>query len=274
LYIKTAYKTSMRRACDLVQANRSMVYYLSCKRDPAALRIRLKDLAAVRVRYGYRRLHVLLRREGWQVNHKLVYRLYREEGLEVRTKKRKKRISALRVVLPAATAPNERWSMDFVADALYDGRRFRALTLVDNFTRESPAIEVGSSITGKRVVAVLDRLALTHGLPKVITTDNGTEFTSRALDEWAHQNGVKLDFIRPGKPVENAYIESFNGRLRQECLDENRFASLEDAKIKIEAWQRDYNEQRPHSSLKDETPHRFVENWRRSRPPEQAATLT
>jgi len=139
--------------------------------------MRLRELAGVRVSYGYRRLHVLLRREGWKVNHKLVYRLYREEGLEVRTKRRRKRVSALRVVLPAAAMPNERWSMDFVSDSLHDGRRFRVLTLVDHYSRVSPAIEVGSSITGKRVVAVLEQLANEHGLPRVITTDNGTEFT-------------------------------------------------------------------------------------------------
>ena len=139
---------------------------------------------------------MLLRREGWKVNHKLVYRIYREEGLEVRTKKRRKRAGALRVILPAASSPNERWSMDFVSDSLHDGRRFRVLTLVDHFSRVSPAIEVGSLITGKRVVAVLERLAKDHGLPRVITTDNGTEFTSRGVDEWAHRSGVKLDFIR------------------------------------------------------------------------------
>ncbi len=250
------------------------MYYQSCKRDRGELRVRLRDLAAVRVRYGYRRLHVMLRREGWKVNHKLVYRIYKEEGLEVRTKKRRKRVSALRVVLPAARMPKERWSMDFVSDSLHDGRRFRVLTLVDHFTRESPAIEVGNSIPGKRVVAVLGQLARTHGLPQVITTDNGTEFTSRAVDEWAHQNGVKLDFIRPGKPVENAYIESFNGRLRQECLEENWFMSLEDAKMKIEAWRKDYNEHRPHSSLGDETPLRFAESWELSRTAKTAGILT
>jgi putative transposase len=213
---------------------------------------------------------VLLRRDGWRVNHKLVYRIYKEEGLEVRTKKRRNRVSALRVVLPAASSPNERWSMDFVSDSLHDGRRFRVLTIVDNFTRESPAIEVGSSLTGTRVVEVLERLARIHGLPQVITTDNGTEFTSRAMDEWAHRSGVKLDYIRPGKPVENAYIESFNGRLRQECLEENWFLSLDDAKIKIEAWRKDYNEHRPHSSLGDETPPRFAEDWQLSRTAETA----
>jgi putative transposase len=155
--------------------------------------------------------------------------------------------------------------MDFVADALYDGRRFRALTLVDNFTRESPAIEVGSSISGKQVVSVLERLARTHGLPQVITTDNGTEFTSRAVDEWAHQNGVKLDFIRPGKPVENAYIESFNGKLREECLNLHWFKTIEEAKEKIESWRVDYNVQRPHSALNDQTPSEFAENFDLSR---------
>jgi len=227
--------------------------------------MRLRDLAAARVRYGYRRLHVLLRREGWKVNHKRIWRLYKEEGLEVRTKKRRKRVSALRVVLPVAALPNERWSMDFVSDSLHDGRRFRVLTLVDHVSRVSPAIEVGTSIPGRRVVAVLEKLARTHGLPKVITTDNGTEFTSRILDEWAHRNGVKLDFIRPGKPIENAYIESFNGRLRQECLEQHWFVSMEDAKEKIEAWRIDYNEHRPHSALGNQTPLEYAAQWDLSR---------
>jgi putative transposase len=151
--------------------------------------------------------------------------------------------------------------MDFVSDSLHDGRRFRALTLVDQFSRESPAIEVGRSIPGSQVVAVLERLAMTTGLPKIITVDNGPEFTGRALDEWAHRNGIKLDYSRPGKPTDNAYIESFNGRLRQECLDQHWFSSLEDAKIKIESWRIDYNVQRPHSSLGDQTPQAYTENW-------------
>jgi putative transposase len=243
-----------------------MFYYRSRTRDQQALlRIRIRDLAAVRVRYGYKRLHALLRREGWKINHKRVYRIYTEEGLAVRTKKRRKRVSAVRVVRPGATVPNQRWSMDFISDSLHDGRRFRVLTLVDHFTRESPAIEVGSSIPGKRVVEVLERLAFTAALPEIITVDNGPEFTGRALDEWAHRKGVKLDYIRPGKPVENAYIESFNGRLRQECLDEHWFTSIEDAKIKIESWRIDYNEQRPHSSLGNETPQAFAESWRQSK---------
>lgn len=258
----------------MAQISRATAYYQSCKKSRAELRIRLRDLATVRVRYGYRRLHVLLRREGWRVNHKLVWRLYKEEGLEVRTKKKRKRVSALRVVLPAPTGPTEHWSMDFVSDALSNGRRFRALTLVDHFTRESPAIEVGASITGKRVVEVLEQLKTTCGLPRIITTDNGTEFTSRAVDEWAHSNGVKLDYIRPGKPVENAYIESFNGRLREECLNLHWFSSIEDAKIKIEAWRKDYNEQRPHSALGQETPRAFTAGWQLSRTAEKAGILT
>ncbi len=260
-----AYRVSERRACGTLPFHRSTVRYGSRARDQTPIRMRLRELAAARVRYGYRRLHVLLRREGWKVNHKRIWRLYKEEGLEVRTKKRRKRVSALRVVLPAATYPNERWSMDFMADSLHDGRRFRVLTLVDHFSRVSPAIEVGSSIPGRRVVAVLEKVGRTHGLPQVITTDNGTEFTCRDVDEWAHRNGVKLDFIRPGKPIENAYIESFNGRLRQECLEQHWFVSMEDAKEKIEAWRIDYNEYRPHTALENQTPREYAARWELSR---------
>lgn len=264
-YLIAAYKIDTRRACRLLKMHRSMFYYKSHSRDQQALlRIRLRDLAAVHVRYGYMRLCVLLRREGWKVNHKRIYRIYTEEGLAVRTKKRKKLVSKVRVARPVATNPNERWSMDFVSDSLHDGRRFRDLTLVDQFSRESPAIEVGRSIPGSQVVAVLERLAITTGLPKIITVDNGPEFTGRALDEWAHRNGIKLDYSRPGKPTDNAYIESFNGRLRQECLDQHWFSSLEDAKIKIETWRIDYNEQRPHSSLGDQTPRAYAKNWQLS----------
>jgi len=264
-YLVETYRVSERRACGALVFHRSTVRYQSRARDQTPIRMRLRELAATRVRYGYRRLHVLLRREGWKVNHKRIWRFYKEEGLEVRTKKRRKRVSALRVVLPAAAMPNERWSMDFVSDSLHDGRRFRVLTLVDHVSRVSPAIEVGTSITGRRVVAVLEKLARTHGLPQVITTDNGTEFTCRAVDEWAHRNGVKLDFIRPGKPIENAYIESFNGRLRQECLEQHWFVSMEDAKEKIEAWRIDYNEYRPHTALGNQTPGEYAARWELSR---------
>jgi putative transposase len=264
-YLVKTYQVGERRACRTLAFHRSTVRYKSKARDQTPIRMRFRELAASRVRYGYRRLHVLLRREGWKVNHKLVWRIYREEGLSIRLKNRKKKVSRLRVVLPEAKTPNERWSMDFLSDGLYTGRRFRVLTLVDHFSRVSPAIEVGSSITGKRVVEVLEQVARKHGLPKVITTGNGTEFTSRGVDEWAHRNGVKLDFIRPGKPIENAYIESFNGRLRQECLEENWFTSMEDAREKIEAWRVDYNEHRPHISLGNQTPREYEAQWKLSR---------
>jgi putative transposase len=192
------------------------------------------------------------------VNHKRVYRIYGEEGLMVRTKLRKKRASQLRPIAPKPTTRNERWSMDFVADTLLDGRRFRVLTVVDNFTRECPIIEAGISLTGKSVVEQLERLARGRGLPRSITVDNGSEFISKALDYWAYQHDVKLDFIRPGKPVENAFIESFNGRLRDECLNANIFVSIADAKQKLERWRQDYNENRPHSSIGDLTPNEFA----------------
>jgi putative transposase len=226
----------------------------------------MRDLAGVHVRYKayasqYRRLHVLLRREGWVVNHKLVYRIYHEENLQVRTKTRKKQVSRPRVKRTRPTAPNQHWSMDFVHDQLADGRRFRCLTLVDHFSRESPAIEVGQSLTGQRVVSVLQRLAVTCGLPEVIFVDNGTEFTSKAVDRWAYENGVKLEFSRPGKPTDNAFIESFNGRLREECLNQHWFASLDEAKQIIEEWRQSYNRRRPHSSLDYLSPAEYLSNW-------------
>ncbi len=236
--------------------------------------MRLKDLAAVRVRYGYRRLHVLLVREGWAINHKRVYRLYRQAGLSLRLKTKQKRASEARVSRPSALAPLECWSMDFVADRLADGRQIRMLTLVDNFSRVSPAIEVDFSLTGKRVVEVLERLKTRCGLPKVIKVDNGSEFISKAMDEWAYRNGVKLEFSRPGKPTDNAFIESFNGRLRQECLQQNWFTSLGDAKEIIEDWREDYNQHRPHSSLKQQTPSEFMAHWQQTRSAPEAEILT
>lgn len=221
--------------------------------------MRLRELAQTRPRFGYLRLQVMLRREGWIVNRKRVHRLYREEGLNVRLTHRRKRVSHLRVVPPTPNQMNERWSMDFVADTLLDGRRFRALTVVDNWSRYSPLIEADFTLTGSKVVTALERVAKQHGYPKMITVDNGSEFTSKALDAWAHEHGVKLDFIRPGKPVENAVIESFNGRFRDECLNTHVFVSLHDARQKIEAWRIDYNEHRPQGSLGDLTPQEFVE---------------
>jgi len=213
------------------------------------------------VRYGYRRLHVLLRRDGWRVNHKRVYRLYRLEGLGLRLKQRRKRVSTGRAVAPPATKPNERWAMDFMADQLYDGRRFRLLTLVDTATRECPAIEVGQSLTGQRVVSVLNRLKASRGLPRVISVDNGPEFISKALDAWAHEHRVALEFSRPGTPTDNPYIEAFNGRVRDECLDQHWFTSLDDARTTIEAWRQDYNTERPHGALGNRTPTAYAAQW-------------
>ena len=240
---------SQRRACGLVGIYRSTFRYTPRRPRDGELRQRLREQAAQRPRYGYRRLHVLLRREGLDVNHKRIYRLYCEEGLAVRRKRRKRVAQLPRKPKPTPERRNERWSMDFMQDTLFNGRCFRTLNILDDFSRESPAIEVAHSIPGARVARVLDHLAETHGLPEVIVVDNGPEFTSRALDEWAYRNGVRLHFIRPGKPVENCFVESFNGKFREECLNENWFTSLEDAKTKIERWRVDYNEIRPHSAL-------------------------
>jgi len=221
----------------------------------AALRIRLRDLAQARVSYGYRRLHILLQREGWQVNHKRVYRLYREDGLQMRPRKHRRHVTACRrMEREVAMEQNDGWSMDFMSDELFDERRIRLLTIVDNFSRESLAIEVDQRIGGQRVVEVLMQLGKERGLPKTIRVDNGPEFTSKRLDQWAYLNGVELDFSRPGKPMDNGLIEAFNGRLRQECLNESWFLSLEDAREKVEAWRMDYNRERPHGALGNMAP--------------------
>jgi putative transposase len=200
----------------------------------------------------------MLKREGLVINHKRTERLYREEGLVLRKKRRRKGAAGARVILPPPNKVNERWSMDFITDSIITGRRFRALTIVDDYSRECPVIEVDTSITGKRVVSVLDRLGDIRGLPETITIDNGPEFAGKALDEWAYRRGVKLNFIRPGKPIENAYVESFNGRFRDECLNTNWFLSLKHARSVIEEWRRDYNEVRPHSSLQGSTPREYA----------------
>ena len=244
-----AFDLSQRRASGLVLLGRSTFCYASQAQDWSALRMRLKELAMVRVRYGYRRLTILLQREGWPVGKRRVYRLYRQENLLVRTKTRRKRVARVRVPLTGAERPNQRWSMDFMSDRLADGRAFRVLTVVDQFSRECPLLEADRSLTGKRVVECLDRLAWFAGQPESITVDNGSEFCSRALDAWAYQHGVRLDFIRPGRPAENGFIESFNGKLRDECLNTEIFFTLEDARQKLEHWRKDYNEQRPHSAL-------------------------
>ena len=251
-------RLSERRACGLVEINRSSARYRPRGSDDGVLRRRLRELAHERRRFGYRRLHVLLVREGWAVNHKRVYRLYCEEGLAVRRRKRKSRAAFVRQPLAAPTRVNQGWSMDFMADALASGRRFRTLNLVDEYTREAPAIEVDTSLPGARVVRVLEQLRQQGRKPEWIVTDNGPEFTGRALDQWAYENGVRLETIHPGRPMENGYIESFNGKMREECLNENWFVDLAEARRRIEAWRVDYNTRRPHSALGYQTPVEFA----------------
>ena len=222
----------------------------------------MQELALQWPRFGYRRLYVMLRRSGMKINHKRVQRLYREAGLVLRRRKRRKHACTLRVPMLAAERPNQRWSMDFVSDVLVNGRRIRALTVVDDYTRECPAIEVDTSLNGVRVARVLDRVAELHGLPEVIRTDNGPEFAGQALDAWAYRRGVKLDFSRPGKPTDNSYVESFNGKFRDECLNENWFETLPEAKQIIELWRNKYNDKRPHSSLGEVTPGEFADRSR------------
>lgn len=262
-FLRVGFALSERRACRVLGLSRSVHRYRSVKDDQAALRLRLRDLAATRVRYGYRRLHVLLRREGWPVNHKRVYRLYRLEGLPLRRKARRKRLGLPRVPRPVATEPQAEWGMDFLTDRLADGRRFRVLTLVDHVSRVSPAIAAGASLTSAHVVALLEGVATTSGCPQRLCVDNGPEFVSKALDAWCYQRGVQLVFSRPGKPTDNPFIEAFNSRFRDECLDQHWFATLEEARQTIEAWRVEYNGQRPHGALGQQTPAEFVARWKR-----------
>lgn len=250
-----------RQACRYTGFSRSSQRYAACRPPQAVLRERLLTLATLRPRWGYRRLHWLLRREGQVVNRKRIYRLYRELGLVVR-RRRRKRVAVPRTPLLKPARPNQRWSMDFISDALADGRKFRCLTLGDDCTRESPAIETDFSLPGERVVAVLERVGTERGFPDAIVCDNGPEFTGQALDQWAHERGVQLHFIEPGKPVQNAFAESFNGRLRDECLNDTWFVTLVDAQQTIEAFRRDYNTARPHSSLGDQTPSEYAARWK------------
>ena len=257
--VQQAHGLSERRACRLIGIGRSSCRYQALPGRDDELRERLPELAAKWRRFGYRGLHRLLRREGVEVNHKRLYRVYRELGLQVRQRKRKRLKRPARGPAPVPVERNESWGMDFVHDGLVDGRRIRALTIVDHCTREVPCIEVATSLPGERVVRVLDRLAEAHGLPKRITCDNGPEFISLAMATWAEDHDVELDFIDPAKPVQNCFSESFNGTFRDECLNEHWFTSLEDAQQRVEAWRRRYNDERPHSSIGGLTPTEFAE---------------
>lgn len=257
---------SERHACGQLEVLRAMVRYR--RRESRfleaneRLRVRLRELAEERRRWGYRRLHVLLEREGWAVNSKRVYRIYVEEKLMVRRRKRRRRICAeARVLLAPAKGKNETWTMDFLEDALATGRKVRTLSIEDAYTREILAIEVDTSLPALRVVRVLDRLRLARRLPVRIVIDHGTEFTSKALNRWAKENNVTLHFITPGRPMENGYIESFHGKFREECLNEHWFLTLDDARETIESWRIDYNQMRPHSSLDYLTPEEFATGY-------------
>ena len=256
-----AFGVSERRVCATLCLPRMTIRYRSVADEQVSLRMRIRELANIHVSWGYPRIWIKLRREGWWVNRKRVHRLYQEEGLTMRSKKpRRHRSCCPRIPTPGATRPNESWSMDFMADELFDGRRFRLLTIVDDFTRESLAVEVGQRLTGRHVADILDLITRRRGRPHRIRVDNGTEFTSKRLDQWAYLNGVTLEFSRRGRPTDNGLIEAFNGRLRAECLNENWFLSLDDAKQKIEAWRRHYNRERPHSALGYLAPREFAAN--------------
>jgi len=266
VYLCGGYGVSERHACRVVALPISTHRYRSRKAPQTELRMRMRELAGARIRYGYRKIRVLLNREGWKVGKKLVYRLYREEGLGLRRRPKSRRIaSAHSRQKPRAEAANQVWSLDFVADQLTDGRRFRALTVVDVFTRECLAIEVGQSLKGHDVVRVLQQIANERGRPQVLFCDNGSEFTSQVLDLWAYHNQVKIDFSRPGKPTDNAYVESFNGTLRAECLDAHWFSTPAEAVKRIEAWRQEYNTSRPHRALGERTPNEFARQIAASR---------
>jgi putative transposase len=248
---------SERKAAKEIGIARSTTRYESVKQDDSELRGRIVDLAAYRRRFGYRRIHVLLQRSGEEVNHKKVYIIYCEEKLQVRKPTKKKR-RLFRKPLEPAKKPNERWSMDFVSDSLSTGRRFRTLNVIDECTRECLGIEIDFSLPGKRVARLLDRLIWCYGKPERIVMDNGPELTGGAMFDWSKRTGVFLDFITPGRPMENAICESFNGRLRDECLNENWFIEIHDARQTIEDWRYDYNNARPHGSLGSLTPKEFA----------------
>jgi putative transposase len=249
---------SQRRACGLVGLQPKTYRYASRRPDDAPIRRRLRELALERRRFGYRRLHILLQREGVRPNHKKLYRLYREERLMVRKRGRRKRAIGTRAPMALPQGPNQRWSLDFVSDALACSQKFRVLSIVDDFTRECLALVVDNSLSGIRVCRELDRLVERRNRPCMVVSDNGTELTSRALLGWQRDNGVEWHYIAPGKPTQNGFIESFNGRLRDECLNEHLFSILAEARRIIEAWRIDYNTKRPYSSLDGLTPTEFA----------------
>jgi len=262
-YVISHYRTTRRRACRIVGQHRSVQYYRSRKDPKIALRARMRELAQVRIRYGYRRLHVLLRREGWSLGKDQTYRLYTEECLQLRSKRpRRRKMAVARRERYVPKRPNQAWSMDFVADQLVDGTRFRALTIVDVYTREALDIVVGQRLRAEHVVEACNRLAARRGSPVRIFVDNGSEFSGRLFDLWAYHRKASIDFNRPGKPTDNCFVETFNGSLRDECLNVHWFETIDEARAKIEAWRVEYNESRPHQALNELTPAEFAAQTR------------
>jgi len=250
----TEKRYSQRRACALVGIDPRVFRYRSSRGDDGPLRARLRELSAERRRFGYRRLHLLLRREGWEVNWKKLYRIYREEKLTVRRRGGRKRALGTRAPMAIPQGPNQRWSLDFVSDSLVCGRRFRVLNVIDDFSRECLPAVVDTSLSGHRVARELDRIAEARGYPCMIVSDNGTELTSNAILAWQEERRVEWHYIAPGKPMQNGLVESFNGRFRDECLNEHLFSGLGHARRLIAAWRDDYNHHRPHTSLDGLTP--------------------
>ncbi|WP_156936936.1 IS3 family transposase [Bradyrhizobium sp. WSM2254] len=257
-HLRDAFGMSERRACKAIGCCRMTMRYQTTRADDAGLRQRMRAIAHERRRFGYRRLHVLLKREGYVINHKKLFRLYREEKLAVRRRGGRKRAIGTRAPMTVPMAPNDRWSLDFVSDQLTDGRRFRILTVVDDCTRECLALVADTSLSGTRVARELDRLMIERGKPKMVVSDNGSELTGNAILTWADQSRVAWHYIAPGKPMQNAFIESFNGRLRDELLNETLFMSLAQARVALGCWRVDYNEARPHSQLGWKTPSEFA----------------
>ena len=266
--VRADWTVSIRRACATFQVDTSLYHYKSKRGEQADLKARIREIARTRVRYGYRRVHVLLRREGWVVNPKRIYRLYKEMGLQLRNKTPKRRVKAkLREDRTDATQGNQVWAMDFVHDQLATGRKIRVLSDVDTFSRFSPVVDPRFSYRGEDVVRTLELACKTVGYPTAIRVDQGSEFISRDLDLWAYQKGVELDFSRPGKPTDNAFIESFNGKFRAECLNAHWFLSLDDARAKMEEWRKDYNTVRPHSAIGNKPPISLMKGSSAAAPP-------
>jgi putative transposase len=259
-YVVATHRYSQRKACRLTQQHRSTQRRPSTRDPQTALRQRMHEITSTRIRYGYRRVHIMLKREGWQVGKNIVYRVYREEGLCLRSKRpRRRKMAVHREARYQPKRPNQAWSMDFVHDNLANGSKLRLLTVIDVFTRECLAIEIGARLRGEHVASVLNRLVYLRGKPETVFCDNGAEFTGQIVDLWAYSHKVKMDFSRPGTPTDNAHIESFNGTLRDEFLNVNWFQSIDEAKELCEAWRRDYNESRPHMAHNGKTPAEFAE---------------